>query len=221
MLDRRSLARRTAAVPRILFAAGCLLLFGPSVSAQTPDRYGFVIRRDLDTVVVESITRTPTRLTSAVDMRGKGMAYIDASLLPDGLVSAFALRLGDSTAAPMLAIAFGRDSVTLTQRDRGAQRVASAPGLLPHAEWSVAAAELVLRRFIALNVPSATLSATAGSPDAMSIQASRAGAGAYKLAYPEYTVELRVDARGAVTGGCVPGEGITIDRVGAAPTSCF
>lgn len=214
--DRRSLVARLG----VLAATG-LLLLGTDAGAQTPDRYGFVVRRDLDTLVVESITRTPTRLVSAVDMRGKGKAYLDASLLADGLVSAFALRLGDSTATPQLAIAFGRDSVTLTQRDQGARRVPSAAGLLPHAEWSVAAAELVLRRFIGLGVASATLPATAGSPDAISIQVSRTSAGAYKLMYPEYTVDLRVDERGAVIGGCVPGEGITIDRIGSAPTSCF
>ena len=220
MFRRRSLCRRTTAVRGIVLAVAGLLLLASDGGAQTPDRYGFIIRRDLDTLVVESISRTPTRLMSAVDIRGKGKAFLDASLLADGLVSAFALRMGDSSATPQLAIAFGRDSVTLTERDRAAQRLPSAPGSMPHAEWSVAAAELVLRRYVGLGVASATIPATAGSGDAMSIHVSRAGAGAYKLAYPEYTVELRVDERGAVIGGCVPGEGITIDRIGSAPTSC-
>ncbi len=183
-----------------------------------PTRGTFALMLGSDTVATERFTRSADRLEA--ELAGRGSAGIRASvhyeavLRPDASMERF---VGAIPGAPVASVTFQGDSAIVT---RGADTVRRAVprGAVLYINPSPSLMEQIVRRARALGgtrggpaqeVP--VLVSGAGGQTAMAAVTFPAADSAQLVLGPA-TVLLRVDAAGAVLGGSVPGQGVTISR---------
>ncbi|HEX2189512.1 MAG TPA: alpha/beta hydrolase [Longimicrobiaceae bacterium] len=210
-------------------AAALLALLPAAAAAQTADGGEWVVRRGGDTIATETYTRTPGRLRAELATRMPVLRQrTDAELAPDATVPRMAFtvlpgRAGEAEPTVSGAVVFRGDSALVEVRGPTAaprQRFAPGDGALPYVNLSVALLEQTVRRARALGgsparVPMLNLSGgntfTATvvfpSPDSATVEVGGV------------TLRFGADAAGRLLGGCVPAQGITMERRGR-PTEC-
>lgn len=214
----------------ILRAAAFLLALAVPAAAQTPERGEWVIRRGGDTVATETYTRTPQRLQAELATRMPVLRQrADAELAPDATVPRMGFtvlpgRAGEAEPVASGSVSFRGDSALVEVRGPASaplQRFAPGRGALPYVNLSVALLEQAVRRARAaggrearvpmLNLAGGnTFTAVVSFPAADSAVVAIGGA---------VTLRFAAEASGRLLGGCVPSQGITMERRGR-PTEC-
>jgi dienelactone hydrolase len=200
-----------------------------AAAAQTPERGDWVIRRGGDTIATETYTRTPQRLQAELAMRMPVLRQrMDAELAPDATTPrmSFAVlpgRAGEAAPVASGTVAFRGDSAVVEVAGPGSapvQRFAPGQGALPYVNLSVAVLEQVVRRARA-----------AGGREARIPMLNLAGGNTFTatVAFPAadsavvsvgpVVLRFAADASGRLLGGCVPSQGITMERPGR-PVDC-
>jgi dipeptidyl aminopeptidase/acylaminoacyl peptidase len=139
-------------------ALGLTLLTGPLAAqgGQTaPTRATFVTTLASDTIAVERVARTSTRVESDLAVRGQGMQLrftlaVDSQARVSSMEIAARSAASSADAPPLQSgiILFRRDSVIaeMAAPARTTQRFASGEGTLPFVNLSMATAEQIVRR---------------------------------------------------------------------------
>lgn len=216
-------------VSRAAAAAALLLALAAPAAAQTPESGEWIIRRGGDTIATETYTRTPRRLQAELATRMPVLRQrADAELAADATVPRLGFtvlpgRAGEAEPTASGTVSFRGDSAFAEVRGAATaprQRFAPGVGALPYVNLSVALLEQVVRRARAL-----------GGREARVPMLNVAGGNAFTavVGFPaadSATVEVGpvalrfgVDASGRLLGGCVPSQGITMERRGR-PTEC-
>jgi len=205
-----------------------LALPGAVAAQQTPGKESFVIRRGNDTVAVERFTRTPARLEGELALQGTPMQRFTAELAPNALVPRFEYSVqATGASAPLVSatVVFRGDSALATVSAPGAppeQRFAPGAGALPYVNLSGALLEQMVRRATVLGGDSVTVPFFAVA-NGQSFRATvrRYGTDSATITLPPgVELRLRTDVSGRMLGGCVPAQGITIERSGVPAPSC-
>jgi len=185
-----------------------------------------VLTRGVDTISVERLHRTPTRLEAELVDRIQKVRWSYAVTLQDGRAVRMenAIRRADGDpSGPALqeaTLRFVGDSVLIEIRDPGGstrtQRLGSGPGATPFLNPSFALMELVLARL------------PAAAPDTLSVPVFMVAGGqtlmarVYHLAPDSVAIALGAESRlwvapdGRILGGAVPAQGLTITRAPAS-----
>jgi dienelactone hydrolase len=216
-------------VHRAAAAAAVLLALAAPAAAQTPESGEWVVRRGGDTIATETYTRTPQRLEAELATRTPAMRQRwNAELAADARVprmgfTALPGRAGEAEPVASGTVSFRGDSAVLEVRGPTATpplRFAPGQGALPYLNLSAALLEQVVRRARAVGGREArvpmlnlsggnTFSAVVGFPAADSAFVDVGGV----------TLRFAADASGRLLGGCVPSQGITMERRGRT-TEC-
>jgi hypothetical protein len=212
---------RLRAIALVLVASGCAR--GAAVTAASPAAGGasmrgtYVMLQGADTIAVERFTRGADRLQVEFSAGGTVQIAYDAALAADATVSR--LELTAPAALRGGTLTFRADSVAATQ-PRGDSIVAfmrAAPrGTVPYINPSPSMMEQVLRRAHVIGGPSVTLPvyvAGGGANQTVSMTVTFRGDSA-RLDAAGTILEFRVEPGGAIVGGRVPSQGLTIVRVG-------
>lgn len=212
--------------------AAAILLAGaapPSTPRTAPTRGSFAVLLGSDTIATERFTRSDDRLEGELTPRGPLAAQqpafrYDAALRHDASVARFVLTPFGANAgaegAGTQSATFQGDSMFLV---RGADSVrrATPRGTLPYVNPSPALLEQIVRRARALggNPGGAPVQVPvlAGGAQSTPATVTFASADSARVDLANTDVRLRVDGAGAVLGGSVPAQGVTIVRAASAP----
>lgn len=214
-------------------ALAAALLLAPAVpapaAAQTPDRGEWVIRRGGDTIATETYTRTPQRLQAELAMRMPTLRQrADAELAADATVprmgfSVLPGRAGEAEPVASGSVAFRGDSALVEVRGPTAapmQRFAPGRGALPYVNLSVALLEQAVRRARALGGgPASIPMLNLGGGNTFAATVSFPSADSAVVGIGPVQLRFAADASGRLLGGCVPSQGITMERAGR-PVDC-
>ncbi len=215
--------RRTAA------AAAFLCALAAPAGAQTPERGEWVMRRGGDTIATETYTRTAGRLQAELALRMPVLRQrADAELAADGTVprmafSALTGRTGEAEPVASGSVAFRGDSAVVEVRGPAAapvQRFAPGRGALPYVNLSVALLEQAVRRARALGGGGARIPMlNLAGGNTFTAVVSFPSADSAVVAVGPVLLRFAADASGRLLGGCVPSQGITMERAGR-PVDC-
>lgn len=186
----------------------------------------YVLLRGGDTLGVERFTRTSTRLDAELMRAGQRLFGFGATLGPDATVVSLELMTGPATATATSGAAwrlsFSGDTAVVVQGagDVGAvDRRADAAGAIPYVNPSPSLMEQIVRRAYALR-RSPSVAAQASTPVRVIAAAAMAtatvtpiGPDSAALEIGAVTLRFRTDESGAILGGTVPSQGLTIVRV--------
>ncbi len=210
-------------------AAAILLALAVPAAAQTPERGEWIVRRGGDTIATETYTRTPRRLQAELATRMPVLRQrVDAELAADATVPRMGFtvlpgRAGEGEPTVSASVAFRGDSALAEVRGATAapvQRYAPGPGALPYVNLSVALLEQVVRRARAAGGGPARvpmLGLAGGSVFTAAVRFPAADSAVVDVG--PVTLRFAADATGRLLGGCVPSQGITMERRGR-PTQC-
>lgn len=193
----------------------------PAATAQTSGTY--VLIRGGDTIATERFTRTDQRLEANLVIPGQVRVNLVAGLNPDASVSRLELRTypvgAPDTAATQVSIAeFRADSVFLQGTREGGTTADRRPlmvsGVVPFVNPSPSLMEQIIRRARKMGGETAEVPVFASSAGGSTITANVHFAGnEAHLNLGGVQVTFQVDASGAVLGGSVPAQELTIQRV--------
>ncbi|HEV2735617.1 MAG TPA: alpha/beta hydrolase [Longimicrobiaceae bacterium] len=216
-------------IRRAAAAAAFLLVAAAPAAAQTPDRGEWVIRRGGDTIATETYTRTPQRLQAELAMRMPPRRQrADAELAADATVprmgfSVLPGRAGETEPTVSGSVSFRGDSALVEVRGPASaplQRFAPGRGALPYVNLSVALLEQVVRRARAAGGgPARVPMLNLAGGNAFTAAVSFPAADSATVEVGGVTLRFAADASGRLLGGCVPSQGITMERRGR-PTEC-
>lgn len=223
-------------LPRGLPAAAAAVLLAGAAPFSTPrtapTRGAFAVLLGSDTIATERFTRSDDRLEGELTPRGPLAAQqpafrYDAALRPDASVARFVLTPLGATGSPTAggggvqqSATFQGDSVLLVQGADSVRRAAPR-GAVPYLNPSPSLLEQIVRRAHALGgtrgdapvqVP-VLVGAGQSTPASVTFPA----ADSVRIDLANTVVMLRVDNVGAVLGGSVPAQGVTIVRAASAP----
>ena len=179
----------------------------------------FVLTQGSDTIGSEHFSRTNDRLRAEFTARGVEAFRYDAELAPDASVKRIRLTVRPPAGgAQTSTAAFAGDSVTLTREApgdsaRGARRPA-APGSVPFVNPSPSLMEQIVRRARVLGGGTASVPVFVGGAGPANVTAvvDFAASDSARLELGGVSVLLRVDGAGAILGGSVPSQRLTISR---------
>lgn len=211
-----------------LVTTGCLHLATP-VAAQEM----FVLLRGEDTIAVERVARTPSRLDGETLSRVLGIRFTWALTLSEGqavkLENEFRQPADDPAAPPAqrAVLAFVRDTVLVEIMGAGGQsqvqRLGTRPGALPYLNPSFAMLEPGIARLLAagsdsLSIPHFMIQ----GGQTLEVRFLRRGPDSVTVTFaPGQDSHLQVDARGRIQGGRVPAQGLTLVRTEATGAAFF
>lgn len=185
----------------------------------------FVLLQGSDTIGVERFDRAPDRLRAEFTARGTVAFRYDAALAPDASVSRIRLTVMPPAGGELTSTAaFAGDSVTLTREAPSSDaaksaRRAAARGSVPFINPSPSLMEQIVRRARAIggSGPMATAAVPVfvggGGPPNVAATVTFAAPDSARLDLGGVEVLLRVDGAGAILGGSVPTQRLTIERV--------
>lgn len=194
-----------------------------------PVRGTFTLVRGADTIGTETFTRGADRLEATFAAGRRSLFRYDAALRPDAGTARIAvtpLAPAVAAAAPSASATFAGDSVTVRQDGAAGgpattARRAAPPGTVAYVNPSPSLMEQIVRRARALG------GAPGGAPVAVPVFVSGTGGvgqtatvaflapDSARLDLAGVALRFRVDPAGAVLGGTVPAQGLTIVRSGA------
>lgn len=190
----------------------------PSPSVAVEGR--FVLTQGSDTIGTEHFSRTSDRLRAEFTARGVEAFRYDAELAPDASVKRIRLTVRPPAGgAQTSTAAFAGDSVTLTREAPGdsARRARRpvAPGSVPYVNPSPSLMEQIVRRARALGGGTASVPVFVGGAGPANVTAvvDFAASDSARLDLGGVSVLLRVDGAGAILGGSVPSQRLTISRI--------
>ncbi len=186
----------------------------------------FLLMAGSDTVAVEQVNRSPSRLEGDLLFRsGNQRWHYIATIGPGEEVSAFdnEFRLAtDAQSAPArqrARLVFAADSVFVTFEGPTPppERIATKPGAMPFINPSFALVEQAIRRRLRAGTDSLTLAffAVAGG-QTFPVEMVRIGTDSIVVTLAGAPARLALAANGSITGGTVTGQGLTILVVEAA-----
>ncbi|MEW5929740.1 MAG: alpha/beta fold hydrolase [Gemmatimonadota bacterium] len=216
-------------VRRAAAAAALLSALAAPAAAQDPERGEWIVRRGGDTIATETYTRTAQRLQAELALRMPVLRQrTDAELAPDGTVprmgfAALPGRAGEAEPLASGSVAFRGDSALVEVRGATAaplQRFAPGRGALPYVNLSVALLEQAVRRARALGGgPASIPMLNLAGGNTFTATVSFPSADSAVVAVGPVLLRFAADAAGRLLGGCVPSQGITMERAGR-PTEC-
>ena len=204
--------------------AAVTLPAAPVAHAAEP-RGAFLLRTARDTVMIEQFERGANTLSGALVFKLAGARFdYTMALLPDATVRSMTNAYRDASAAPdspakqSATIEFVGDSAIATILPGGVQRLACQQGAIPFVNPSMVMVEQIVRRAIAIGGDhvSVPMFAVAGGRT-LPVGVDRAGRDSVVLTLAGIEMRLAVDADGALRGGTIPAQGLTIERVDALP----
>jgi hypothetical protein len=185
----------------------------------------FVLLQGSDTIGVERFDRTADRLRAEFTARGTVAFRYDAALAPDASVSRIRLTVMPPAGGELTSTAaFAGDSVTLTREAPSSDaaksaRRGAARGSVPFINPSPSLMEQIVRRARAIGGGGPTATAAVpvfvggGGPPNVAATVTFAAPDSARLDLGGVEVLLRVDGSGAILGGSVPTQRLTIERV--------
>ena len=184
--------------------------------APRPVEGTFVIMKGGDTVGTERFTRSSTSLKGAFAARGAEIFHYDATLAADASTSRIVVTVTPQGALPQTSVAtFVGDSVLLTREPADSAhdaRRAVARGAVAYLNPSPSLMEQIVRRARAIGGPSAAVPVFAGGGNNVTATVSFPKPDSARLDVGGVTLLLHVDQSGALLGGRVPMQGVTIER---------
>ncbi len=198
--------------------AGATPFAAAALGAQQPERTGFYLISNGDTIFTERSQRTPSALSGDfVDVkRGARIAYV-ASLTPDGLVTRLETRLygvGADTTGRLATIELGGDSVAIVI-GAAVTRVPIAKDALVALNASAAFMEqMLLHGFaIAHGAPSVSfpvflVQANASVP----VVVTFIGTDSATIAFANVTIRAAISPAGRLLGAIVPAQHLVVTR---------
>jgi hypothetical protein len=178
-----------------------------------------VLTQGSDTIGSEHFSRTKDRLRAEFTARGMEAFRYDAELAPDASVKRIRLTVRPPAGgAQTSTAAFAGDSVTLTREAPGdsarSARRPAAPGSVPYVNPSPSLMEQIVRRARALGGGTASVPVFVGGAGPANVTAvvDFAASDSARLELGGVSVLLRVDGAGAILGGSVPSQRLTISR---------
>ena len=182
----------------------------------------FVLTQWSDTIGSEHFSRTNDRLRAEFTARGVEAFRYDAELAPDASVKRIRLTVRPPAGgAQTSTAAFAGDSVTLTREAPGdsarSARRPAAPGSVPYVNPSPSLMEQIVRRARVLGGGTASVPVFVGGAGPANVTAvvDFAASDSARLELGGVSVLLRVDGAGAILGGSVPSQRLTISRTAA------
>lgn len=179
----------------------------------------FVLTQGSDTIGSEHFNRTNDRLRAEFTARGVEAFRYDAELAPDASVKRIRLTVRPPAGgAQTSTAAFAGDSVTLTREAPGdsarSARRPAAPGSVPFVNPSPSLMEQIVRRARVLGGGTASVPVFVGGAGPANVTAvvDFAASDSARLELGGVSVLLRVDGAGAILGGSVPSQRLTISR---------
>jgi uncharacterized protein len=200
-----------------------------ALPAQASQEAGFVIRLNADTFAVESFTRTADRREGGVAGAAVGRVAYTVALGPASTTPELRLRAWrtgmDAAAEPaqVARLALRGDSATAeitTPAGTRVDRLATRPAAILYLSPSFAQVEQLVRRARAIGgdrVEVPVLMVQGGQTLVATVTA--AGADSVVIGMAGSEIRAAVTADGRLTGGSIPAQGLTFQRVGhAVPT---
>jgi len=187
----------------------------------------FVLLRGTDTVSVEHVVRTPSRLTGDLNMHTGRRAY-SASLTPAGLIRSLELSAyapgAPATAAPVAhaVVAFFGDSVSAVLGRGKVQRMATQRDALPWLNPSFGIVEQIVRRARIVGGAAATIplfSVQGGITSPATVV--RVGSDSVVVSFVDVQLRLHVAPDGTVLGGIIPSQNVVVERVQGAAAAAL
>jgi dienelactone hydrolase len=184
----------------------------------------FVLLRGADTIAVERVARSPSRLDGEVLSRPLGLRFSYALTLADGSALKFEnefRRPTDSLGSPPVqraVMAFATDSVLVHLTNAGGdsttQRLATRAGALPYLNPSFALIEPALSRLRTARTDSLVVPYFLVQGGAtIDVRLARRGADTVAVSFgPGQDLLAVVDADGTLRGGAVPAQGLRLVR---------
>lgn len=205
---------------------GLALYLVGAAAARAQENGAFVlVLANGDTVSIERFSRTATRLeTELVVKIGAARFTMGATLAPDATVTrfenAYRQAAADPSSAPLQSavITFPGDSAIVEISGGGrdvVQRLGSRAGAVPFVNPSFALLEQLVRRARKIGGPSASVPVfIVQGGQTVDFTVTWMGADSAIVAMAGVPARVRVDASGAILGGTVPAQGLTILRTG-------
>jgi dienelactone hydrolase len=212
-----------------------LLAVAPAaLSAQGAPSYTLVLRSGGDTLAIERVTRTPTRLDGDLLVRAGGIRLeYGADLAPDARMTRLVLAQRRATDAPTATpqtsadITFTADSaIALVSTGGGpvvTQRFAIPHGAIPFFNPSFAVTEQAIMRAKAMggagtvDVPMVSVAGAQPVPAKVEWVGSDSAAVSFGAAQARFAI----DAAGHILGGAIPAQNLTIERGAATSESAM
>ncbi|MEO6445601.1 MAG: alpha/beta fold hydrolase [Gemmatimonadaceae bacterium] len=203
-----------------------------SLPAQAPARDLLVLLRGTDTIAVERFVRTASRLDGEMLLKAANARFtFSVDVAADGgavrLENAFRQATADVTSSPMQSavVRFTGDSA-IVDLTGGAgtmtQRFGTRPGAVPFLNPSFSLVELILQRARriggdSVQVPVWSLQGGATFP----VPVRWKGRDSVLITIGNVDTRLAVNARGDITGGIVPSQGLRLLRVRGGDASAM
>lgn len=217
----------------VVVALGLASPAWPSV-AQTrtvqPDRATFVVTQADDTLAVERVARTSSRVESDLSVRGQGPnLHFVLALDPQALVSSMTITMrlaGAAPGAPPIqagTLVFRGDSVIgeMTAPARSTQRFAAGTGALPFVNLSMATAEQLVRRARVIGGARVQVPMFAvGGAQILPAVVTWSTPDTAVISLGGVPLRAAIGADGRLLGAVVPSQGVRFTRVdGATPVA--
>jgi len=213
----------------LALGAGALRATVLAAQSSSADSGTFVIRHASDTVAVEHFARTATTLNGTLAVRNStGTAQVyKAVVAPDASVPLIEVtvqetRDGGKTRGRVVErarIIFKEDSAAvdaLTNRGLETRLFGTKRGAVPYLNLSFALLEQAVRRSRAVDPGGASVPLfNLGGGQTVDGRVSSLGADSLALSIGTVEFHLRVDGSGRVLGGCIPAQGVVVDRLGS------
>ena len=203
-----------------------------ALSAQSPEKSVFVIRRGTDTVATEQLARTPTELTGTLTFRAKGSAseWYRAVVAPDTTIALVEVNVRQGVDTGLVKarvvqrtrVIFRADSVAvddLTDRGMQTQVLGTRAGAVPYLNLSFGLLEQSLRRTTvtgrdSVRVAFFNLSGGGGQGGGVTVvgTVTRVGRDSVALDLGSVEFRMRVDTDGRLLGGGIPAQQLSFER---------
>jgi len=201
------------------------LLAATALPAQAQQGEYFILHSATDTISIERFRRTSTQLDAELLFKVANVRYkFTADLAPDGSVTKLTntyWQAADTVGAEprqTAVMTFTGDSVIAEISGGGhsvTQRLGSEAGAIPILNPSISVMELVLARAKATGKSEVPGFAVAGGKT-FPITVTRPTPDSAVIIMAGAEARLAVDAQGRITGGGMPAQHLTVDRVSAA-----
>lgn len=199
----------------LIFAAVAAL--APHLRAQeAADRGALIIRRGDDTVVTDRFIRTADTLKGSVQIKGQPRIDYLALLGPDETVRSLTLGIvpAGSAAPPSQVRIMMKGDSAIAETSTGVHRIGTQGGAIPMFNNALALTEVFTRRARltggVANIPYFAVNGGA----TLDVAVRPISADSVSVTIARQVQRFKIDARGRILGGVIPGSGLEFARLG-------
>jgi pimeloyl-ACP methyl ester carboxylesterase len=207
---------------RTSIALATLTILASQLKAQdAADRGALVIFRGTDTVVTDRFIRSADTLKGSVQIKGQARIDYLAMLGPDETVRSLMIGVvpvGSTVPPQQVRIVMKGDSV-IAETSTGTHRVSTQAGAIPMFNNALALTEVFTRRArLTGGVANIPYFATNGGAT-IDVAVRPISADSMSVTIAQQVERFKVDARGRILGGTIPGSGLEFGRLGPEAAS--